>query len=394
MPQVFNVRGKRVVLDREVAAYVGMSTGNLNLYVKRNIQLFDDEMWFKLSENECSRLQIVTLNKGRGSNIKYLPFVFTEEGVSMLEKVLKRSIPIEFEEEVLDAEVLPESWNEGTVVLYQPDNCPVNLEVKVTDENVWLSRNQIAILFDRDIKTISKHINNSMLEELQNIPTVANFATVQIEGDRKVTRYIEYYNLDVVLSVGYRVKSNNGIAFRRWANKVLKENVLYHNSITKRFERLENRVTKTEEQIDFFVKTSLPPKEQIFMQGQFFDAHQLFSELISGAKQRVIIIDNYVDSSVLALLSKRSKGVKGIIYTSNKCCNHEAFKLDLQKYNTQYPNAVIDVLPISGIHDRFLITDNVLYSSGGSFKDAGKKLFYFEKMGLEPEVILNIVMNG
>ncbi len=186
----------------------------------------------------------------------------------MLEKVLKKSIPIEFEEEMAEVEVMPESWNEGTVVLYQPDNRPVNLEVKVTDENVWLSRNQIAILFDRDIKTISKHINNSMLEELQNIPTVANFATIQIEGGREVTRYIEFYNLDVVLSVGYRVKSNNGIAFRRWANKVLKENVLYHNSITKRFERLENRVTKTEEQIDFFVKTSLPPKEQIFMQGQ------------------------------------------------------------------------------------------------------------------------------
>ncbi|MCQ2351832.1 MAG: DNA-binding protein, partial [Paludibacteraceae bacterium] len=143
--------------------------------------------------------------------------------------------------------------------------------------------------------------------------------------------------------------------------------------------------------MDMIINNSLPPAEQIFMQGQFFDAYKLFSDLIRSAKERVIIIDNYVDESVLELLRKRNADVNGIIYTSEKCCNNNNFKLDLQRFNAQYPS--IEVHPMSKVHDRFMIIDDTLYSSGGSFKDAGKKLFSFEKMTLSPDVILQLISN-
>lgn len=134
---------------------------------------------------------------------------------------------------------------ENQIILYQP-NSTVAIEVRVEQETVWLNRNQIALLFDRDVKTIGKHINNSLHEELDGLPTVAKFATVQKEGKRTVSRYIDYYNLDVVISVGYRVKSQNGILFRQWANKVLKEYILRGYAMNQRFERLEYRMAKTD----------------------------------------------------------------------------------------------------------------------------------------------------
>ncbi|MCQ2351321.1 MAG: ORF6N domain-containing protein, partial [Paludibacteraceae bacterium] len=263
---VYYVRQKLVVLDRDLAAAFGVETKQLKRVVKRHPELFTgDETAFELTMEECSRCQNGTMNEGRGSNIKYLPFAFTQAGVQVLKTLMKSSVEIEFEEEPPLPAIYEESWNEGTVVLYSAENLSESLEVKVTEDNVWLNRNQIAILFGRDIKTISKHINNAMMEELQNTPTVANFATVQTEGGRDVLRYIEYYNLDMVLSVGYRVKSPNGVAFRRWANKVIKEKILYHNYLEKRVERLEIRVSKTEKNMDMIINNSLPPAEQIFM---------------------------------------------------------------------------------------------------------------------------------
>jgi len=229
--------------------------------------------------------------------------------------------------------------NQNEIVLYQPDNS-VELEVLLKNETVWLNRQQMSILFDRDIKTIGKHINNALREELSEIPieanfakvqqnsvvakfattdqnptvakiatvqqnpTVANFATVQIEGNREVLRNIEYYNLDVILSVGYRVKSNRGIQFRKWANRILKEYILKGYAINQRFERIEYRVAETEKKIDFFVKTSLPPVQGIFYDGQIFDAYVFVSDLIKSAKKSIVLIDNYIDESVLLLLSK------------------------------------------------------------------------------------------
>lgn len=159
---------------------------------------------------------------------------------------------------------------EGEIILYQPDGT-LKLEVRLEDETVWLNRQQLAILFDRDVKTIGKHIGNALKEELANLETVAKFATVQKEGERNVIRQIEYYNLEMILSVGYRVKSQRGIEFRRWANQVLKEYLLKGYSINRRIEQLEKTVARHDERIEFFVRTSLPPVEGIFFEGQIFD---------------------------------------------------------------------------------------------------------------------------
>jgi hypothetical protein len=187
--------------------------------------------------------------------------------------------------------------NKGEIILYQPDNS-IQLEVRVEDETLWLNRQQMALLFGRDVKTIGKHIINALKEELATVPTVANFATVQMEGDRHVERNIEYYSLDMILSVGYRVKSQRGIQFRIWSNRVLKDYILKGYAVNQRIERVEKiaietekRVAETEKKIDFLVKTSLPPKEGIFYDGQIFDAHAFVSGLIKLAKQSIVLID-------------------------------------------------------------------------------------------------------
>ena len=188
----------------------------------------------------------------------------------------------------------------GEIVMYQLDDI-VKLDVRLDNESVWLNRQQIALLFDRDVKTIGKHINNALREELKEMSTVANFAIVQNEGGRLVNRTIEFYNLDMVISVGYRVKSDRGIKFRQWANRVLKEYLIKGYAVNNRIEKLEQRVAKTEEKIDFFVRTSLPPVEGIFFDGQIFDAYHFVADLIRKATRSIVLIDNYVDDSVLAI---------------------------------------------------------------------------------------------
>ena len=212
---------------------------------------------------------------------------------------------------------------QGEIILYQPDEA-VKLEVRLEDETVWLNRQQLSELFDRDIKTIGKHISNALKEELIDIPTVAKFATVQKEGERFVTRQVEFYNLDMILSVGYRVKSQRGIQFRQWANKVLKDYLLKGYSINQRlneieqkmdnkFFQIEKTIAEHDKKIDFFVRTSLPPVEGIFFDGQIFDAYKFATDLIKSAKCSLILIDNYVDESVLLMLSKRNSGVSATI---------------------------------------------------------------------------------
>ena len=182
--------------------------------------------------------------------------------------------------------------NRGEIILYQPDS-EVRLEVRLEEETVWLNRQQLSELFNRDVKTIGKHVNNALKEELAGMATVANFATVQKEGDRIVTRQVEYYNLDMVLSVGYRVKSNRGIEFRRWANKVLKEYLLKGYSVNQRLSNLEDRVhlNRIDSKIDFFVRTSLPPVEGVFYDGQIFDAYKFATDLIRSAKKSILLKD-------------------------------------------------------------------------------------------------------
>ena len=289
---------------------------------------------------------------------------------------------------------ISQSETENEIILYQPDST-LSLDVRVENETVWLNRNQIALLFDRDVKTIGKHINNALKEELDGISTIANFATVQIEGNRRVTRNIEYYNLDVILSVGYRVKSKRGIQFRQWANKVLKEYLLKGYSVNQRFLYMENRIdhrlSEHDQQIrelsgkvDFFIKTSLPPREGILFDGQIFDAYVFVCDLIKRARKRIILIDNYVDETVLTLLNKRNKDVLATIYTKRIDGN---LRLDIERHNDQY--APINVRTAPNIHDRFLIIDNTLYHIGASIKDLGKKLFAFSRMETSPDVILD-----
>lgn len=264
--------------------------------------------------------------------------------------------------------------SDGEVVLYQPDN-EIRLEVRLKEETVWLNRQQMAMLFGRDVKTIGKHINNALQEELSGLATVAKFAIVQNEGGRWVSRSMEFYNLDMVLSVGYRVKSDQGVKFRQWANRVLKEYLLKGYSVNYRLERLEQRVTKNEEKIDFFIRTSLPPQQGIFFDGQVFDAYRFVADLIRKAKKSIVLIDNYVDDSVLSILDKRKDKVSATIYTQNISSK---LQLDINKHNSQYP--LIDVKQFNKAHDRFLLIDNEVYHIGASIKDLGKKWFAFTLM--------------
>jgi hypothetical protein len=266
------------------------------------------------------------------------------------------------------------------LVLYQPDSA-VSVEVRLEEENVWLNRQQISVLFDRDIKTIGKHINNALNEELADFSVVANFATTAADG--KVYQ-VEYYNLDVILSIGYRVKSNRGVQFRIWANRVLKNYIMKGYAVNKRFERLENRVTKTEKKIDFFVKTALPPVQGIFYEGQIFDAYIFASNLIKSAKKSIILIDNYIDESVLLLLSKRQTKVSAHIFTKRISSQ---LQLDLKKYNSQYEP--IQMSTSGAFHDRFLVIDSTVYFIGASIKDLGKKMFAFSKMKIKHTELLS-----
>ena len=269
---------------------------------------------------------------------------------------------------------------QGEIVIYRAfDNTDFQIEVRVEDETVWLNRNQIAILFDRDVKTIGKHIANVLKEELRSFSVVANFATTASDG--KVYQ-VEHYSLDMIISVGYRVKSQRGIQFRIWANKVLKEYLLKGYVINHRLERIENDVfylKKKVDDIDFIINTNLPPNEGIFYDGQIFDAYKFVSELVKSAKKSIVLIDNYVDESVLTLLSKRNTSVEATIYTATISAQ---LKLDLQKFNAQYP--IIYIKTFTKSHDRFLIIDNAtVYHIGASLKDLGKKWFAFSKIELD-----------
>lgn len=314
------------------------------------------------------------------------------------------------------------------IVLYQP-NEQFQLEVRVQDETVWLNRNQMALLFDRDVKTIGKHINNALREELA--PTIAKNATVAPVGAKNATTQkptrisaknavphegqnqvvakfattaadgkvyqVEYYSLDVILSVGYRVKSNRGIEFRRWANRILKEYVLRGHAVNQRLIAIEDRIDRRlqehtdqihelQNKVDFFVRTSLPPVEQVFYNGQFFEARVLLERIIKAAQKRVIIIDAYVDAATFEMLDVRAKGVKATVYSGK----------DLNSLRNLH-NAKTNVEPIetfvwrNASHDRWLIADDSVYHCGHSLKDMGQKLSAVSLLGIDAEDILKQV---
>lgn len=274
----------------------------------------------------------------------------------------------------------------GEIILYQPDD-DVRLEVRLNDETVWLTQAQMAELFGTGRQAITKHLKNIYeIGELERTSTSSILELLQPEGKRMVMRKREYYNLDVIISVGYRVNTKRGIQFRQWANRVLKEYLLKGYSVNNRIERLEQRVTKTEEKIDFFVRTSLPPMEGIFFDGQIFDAYTFVSDLVRSAKKQINLFDNYVDDTVLTMLDKRKPQVTATIYTKSIS---KQISLDLAKHNAQYQP--IEVKPFEKVHDRFLCIDNTVYHIGASLKDLGKRWFGFNKMGITAtELMRNI----
>lgn len=286
--------------------------------------------------------------------------------------------------------------NQGEIVLYQLDK-EVKLEVRLENETVWLSIDEMSQLFGRDISVIGKHIRNIFKEgELVKDSVWAKFAYTASDG--KVYQ-VDYYNLDVIISVGYRVKSYRGTQFRQWANNVLKNHLLKGYSVNQRLRNLEERVDakllQHEKQldyltgkVDFFVRTSLPPVEGIFYDGQIFDAYKFAADLIRTAKKSILLIDNYVDDSVLLMLSKRNEGVTATIYTHT--ISHQ-LKLDIQKHNSQYSQ--IDVKTYKQSHDRFLILDDTdVYHIGASLKDLGKKMFAFSKLVIPSKAITDLLL--
>lgn len=267
------------------------------------------------------------------------------------------------------------------IILYQP-NESIKLKVRLEDETVWLTQSQMAELFTTTKQNISLHISNIFKEkELAKESVVKEYLTTAADNKRY---RIKYFNLDVIISVGYRVKSIRGTQFRQWANKVLKEYLLRGYAVNERFENLEKEISgmkytlsEHSEKINFFVRTSLQPIEGIFFDGQIFEAYKFATDLIRSAKRSIVLIDNYIDESVLTMLSKRNIKVTANIYTSKI---NKQLQLDLNKHNAQYEPIYIHTY--TNCHDRFLIIDENVYHIGASLKDLGKKLFAFSKLNV------------
>ena len=276
----------------------------------------------------------------------------------------------------------------GEIILYQPDSS-VRLEVRMEDETVWLTQAQMAVLFETTRNNVTLHIKNIFKEgELDKRAVCKDFLLTASDGKKYKTKL---YNLDVIISVGYRVKSKRGTQFRIWATKTLKEYLLRGYTINQHLQQVEQRIDRQlqehsiqihslQDKVDFFVRTALPPVEGVFYDGQIFDAYAFAAGLIRSARKRIVLIDNYVDDSVLLTLAKRKEGVAAEIVTRHVT---ETLKLDLERHNRQYPP--ICVRECDRYHDRFLILDDTVYHIGASLKDLGKKMFAFNRMGMKAE---------
>jgi hypothetical protein len=275
--------------------------------------------------------------------------------------------------------------SKGEIVMYQPDET-IRLAVRVEDETVWLNQAQMAELFGTGRQAITKHLQNIYeCEELEKDATSSILELVRKEGKRNVKRKIEFYNLDAIISVGFRVNTKRGIEFRQWANKVLKEYLLRGYVVNTRIAALEQHaaqqdieIKELKDKVAFFVRSSLPPIEGIFYDGQIFDAYVHIISLIKQAKTSIVLIDNYIDVDTLTMLSNRNANVSATIYTRQQFGNSEQFQLDIQRHNQQYPPIAVNYCQRN--HDRFLIIDDVVYVFGASLKDAGKKLFAYIRM--------------
>ena len=270
---------------------------------------------------------------------------------------------------------------ENEIIIYQPDET-IKLDVRLENETVWLSIDQMANLFKRDNSVVGKHIRNIFKErELIKESVWAKFAYTASDGK---TYQVDYYNLDVIISVGYRVKSLRGTQFRRWATKIIKDHLLKGYSLNKQFERIEDKlskhdaeINKLQQSVEFFVKTSLPPRQGVFYEGQVFDADVFVTKYILSAKKSIILIDNYVDITTLEMLAKKGKNVQIKIITSKK--GNGLAPSDVQRFQEQYGR--LEISESASFHDRFIVIDDKeLYLSGASLKDLGKKCFAFTKL--------------
>ena len=291
-----------------------------------------------------------------------------------------------------------DSSPKSEIILYQP-NETVSLEVRLDEDTVWLTQQQIAELFGTQRPAITKHLNN--IYASQELDEASTCSILELMGnDGKQVYKKKFYNLDAILSVGYRVNSRNATLFRQWANKVLKDYLLRGYSVNQRLQYIEDKIDRRlfehekilqehSEKIDFFVKTSLPPKEGLMHEGQIFDARVCVENLIKQAKREVIMIDGYVDAATFEILDVRQKGVSATIYTERI---GESLLRIKELHDSQYTDKTIELKKYAeNFHDRFLIIDDVVYHFGASFKDLGNRLFAFNKMGLDKNLILSAV---
>jgi Virulence protein len=277
---------------------------------------------------------------------------------------------------------------QGEVIFYQPDNT-MRLEVRLEDETVWLTQQQMVTLFQSSKANVSEHIRNIYDQgELEQEATVRNFRTVRKEGNRMVNRTLTYYNLDAIISVGFRVNTKRGIMFRQWANRTLKEYLLrgyaFHQQMiamqrqidvrleeqNERLSAVENHLHEHDQKFDMIVKTPELPNEGVFFDGQIFDAFKLVMQLIKSAEHRIILIDNYINEEILTMFDQRANGVTACIYTARI---DSAMQLAIQRHDAQYDPIPVNVFRMS--HDRWLIIDDKVYHFGASLKDLGKKWF-------------------
>ena len=284
---------------------------------------------------------------------------------------------------------------QGEIILYQPDEA-VRMEVRIEDETVWLTQAQIAELFETKRQAITKHLKNIFQSGELNENSVCSILELTASDGKSYKT--KTYNLDAIISVGYRVNSKNATLFRRWASQVLKDYLLKGHVINQRISNLEQRVdakflsydmqlTRLNEKVDFFVRTSLPPVEGIFFDGQIFDAYAFATHLIKSAKNSRLLRANYIDESTLLMLSKRTTGVDATIYTQRIT---PQLQLDLTRNNNQYPP--INIRTYRQAHDRFLIIDQSdVYHIGASLKDLGKKLFAFSKMDIPASILTKLL---
>jgi hypothetical protein len=281
------------------------------------------------------------------------------------------------------------------IIIYHPDNLTERIEVKIDEENetFWLTQEQIGQLFERNRTVISKHLKNIFSkQELDEELVSAFFAHTTAHGavkGKSQVKMVKYYNLDAILSVGYRVNSRRGTQFRQWATQRLKDYLLKGYSINNRINRVEyhlDDLTKKVNQMDLQINTKLIPTQGVFMNGQVFDAYELTSRIIRSAKQRIVLIDNYIDEQTFTQLSKKQPDVRVSILTktaiSGENNSSKQLALDLKKANEQYGN--FEVIPFSKSHDQFLIIDHSeVYHLGASLKDLGKKWFAFTKLDVD-----------